>query len=245
MNAWDLSGNSGTNPLVNYVGTSDNTVLRFRTNNIAAGLLDHTASNAFYGTNAGISSGGSGNTFLGALAGNANSIGGGNTFVGAGTGGSNINGTENTALGFSANVSNALQNATAIGNRAFATQNNSIVLGSINGVNGAFASTNVGIGTTAPAQRLHVVGNIRMEDGTQAVGRVLTSDANGVASWQAPAGSGWGLLGNAGTNPATNFVGTTDAQALRFRVNSIRRAHLHHPTRMELRPERWRSEHGG
>jgi hypothetical protein len=29
-------------------------------------------------------------------------------------------------------------------------------------------------------------------------------------------GSGWSLTGNAGTNPATNFIGTTDAQPLRF-----------------------------
>ncbi len=222
VNAWDLTGNTGTNPSVNFVGTSDNTVLRFRTNSIPAGLLDHTASNAFYGTNAGISSGGSGNTFLGALAGNANSTGGGNTFVGTATAQSNSTGTENTALGFSANVSNALQNATAIGNRAFATQSNSVVLGSINGVNGSTASTNVGIGTTAPAQRLHVVGNIRMEDGNQAAGRVLVSNANGTATWTDPlavaTGLAWTLTGNVGTNPATNFLGTTDAQPLRLRT---------------------------
>jgi hypothetical protein len=33
--------------------------------------------------------------------------------------------------------------------------------------------------------------------------------------------TGWLLTGNAGTNPATNFMGTTDAQALRFRVNNL------------------------
>lgn len=46
------------------------------------------------------------------------------------------------------------------------------------------ATGNVGIGTAAPANRLHVVGTVRIVDGTQANGRVLTSDANGVASWQ-------------------------------------------------------------
>jgi hypothetical protein len=44
----------------------------------------------------------------------------------------------------------------------------------------------VGIGTTAPTTTLHVSGNLRVEDGTQAAGKVLTSDANGVASWQTP-----------------------------------------------------------
>jgi hypothetical protein len=35
-------------------------------------------------------------------------------------------------------------------------------------------------------------------------------------------GAGWGLTGNAGTNPAVNFIGTTDSQALELRVNAAR-----------------------
>jgi hypothetical protein len=34
---------------------------------------------------------------------------------------------------------------------------------------------------------------------------------------------GWGLTGNAGTNPLTNFLGTTDAQALVFKTNNAER----------------------
>ncbi len=37
-------------------------------------------------------------------------------------------------------------------------------------------------------------------------------------------GSGWGLTGNAGTNSATNFLGTTDNQNLSIRVNNISKA---------------------
>ena len=33
--------------------------------------------------------------------------------------------------------------------------------------------------------------------------------------------SSWRLAGNAGTTPATQFIGTTDAQALKFRVNNV------------------------
>ncbi|MDZ7898439.1 MAG: hypothetical protein U5N85_10505 [Arcicella sp.] len=33
--------------------------------------------------------------------------------------------------------------------------------------------------------------------------------------------AGWGLTGNAGTNPATQFIGTTDAQPLAFRTNNV------------------------
>src|SRR3546814_905918 len=32
--------------------------------------------------------------------------------------------------------------------------------------------------------------------------------------------AGWALTGNAGTNPATDFIGTTDDQPLRFKVNN-------------------------
>jgi hypothetical protein len=32
--------------------------------------------------------------------------------------------------------------------------------------------------------------------------------------------SGWGLTGNSGTNPTTNFIGTTDAQPLFFKANN-------------------------
>lgn len=47
---------------------------------------------------------------------------------------------------------------------------------------------NVGIGTISPTRKLHIEsptsGAIRIVDGTQADGRVLTSDANGVGTWQ-------------------------------------------------------------
>jgi Chaperone of endosialidase len=49
-----------------------------------------------------------------------------------------------------------LNNVTAIGANAQVTASNSMVLGSINGVNGATASTNIGIGTTAPTYLLHI-----------------------------------------------------------------------------------------
>lgn len=42
----------------------------------------------------------------------------------------------------------------------------------------------IGIGTNSPTARLHVNGDVKITDGTQGDGKVLTSDANGLASWQ-------------------------------------------------------------
>lgn len=44
---------------------------------------------------------------------------------------------------------------------------------------------NVGIGTgaTLPAAKLDVIGQVKITDGTQGLNKVLTSDANGLASW--------------------------------------------------------------
>ena len=78
----------------------------------------------------------------------------------------------------------------------------------------------VGIGTISPAATLHVNGTMRLVEGNQAAGKVLTSDASGNATWQTPSSGGWGFTGNIGTTAGTNFIGTTDAQDLVFKTNS-------------------------
>ncbi len=47
-------------------------------------------------------------------------------------------------------------------------------------------SGNVGIGTTSPTQLLDVNGQIRIRGGSPGAGKILQSDANGVASWETP-----------------------------------------------------------
>ena len=113
----------------------------------------------------GVGGGGSGlsafgiNTFVGNGAGGAND-GNANTFIGAFSGTGNGSGNFNTLVGMQSNVgSDSLQNAVAIGANSMVSQSNSLVLGSINGVNGASSDTNVGIGTSAPISRLHLNSN--------------------------------------------------------------------------------------
>jgi hypothetical protein len=117
--------------------------------------------NSFFGFFAGnLNTTGTANNFFGANAGSATTTGFSNTFIGNGAGNANTTGNSNTLLGNGANVASGnLFNASAVGATAFVSQPNSLILGSINGVNGATADTNVGIGTTAPTARLHVVGD--------------------------------------------------------------------------------------
>jgi hypothetical protein len=90
----------------------------------------------------------------------------------------------NGGISLGKQASSAGQNATAIGFEAKATQSNSIILGS-----SANSENKIGIGTNIPTERLHIDGSVRIVDGTQAAGRVLTSDANGRATWTNPQSS--------------------------------------------------------
>ncbi len=57
-------------------------------------------------------------------------------------------------------------------------------------------------------------------------GSALTNNGFGTLSWTTVSGSGWKLLGNSGTDPSTNFVGTIDAQDFVIKANSIERARV-------------------
>src|SRR3989440_2417327 len=132
-----------------------------------AGISNATGfDNSFFGTYAGTLNKASDNTFFGSQAGFLNEGGTNNAFFGRKAGMTNVGGGNNTIIGANADVgTNNLTNATTIGANASVTQSNSLVLGSINGINGATADTKVGIGTTAPTSKLTVAGLIETTTG--------------------------------------------------------------------------------
>ncbi len=139
---------------------------------VQAGINNTTGSSNFImGTNAGSSNTtGSANFFLGDNAGGNNTSGGFNVYLGANAGnGTGVNGDNNVAIGFESGrgnnggvtntfvgfradaTANGLTNASALGTNAKVSQSNSLVLGD---------GANVGIGSSAPANKLHIVGGL-------------------------------------------------------------------------------------
>ncbi len=173
-------------------------------NNLFVGLsagisISSGIANTFVGAGTGFkNSTGGNNSFFGKFAG-SNSNGSGNSFFGDSAGNLNTTGNNNTIMGSNADVgSNSLTNATAIGANALVTQSNSLILGSINGVNGAPAYTNVGIGTTAPSA-------------TFTVSTTATNSGENTATFRAP---------NIGTNQSHIHFGTTGDWFIRSAANT-------------------------
>jgi len=146
-----------------------------------AGMSNTTGvNNAFFGNSAGMgNTTGLSNVFIGYSAGARHTTGNGNVFIGQFSDFTTVNptGNSNTLLGTSTKINSGLSNATAIGTHAMVTQSDSLVLGSIQGVNAASSNTKVGIGTTAPSYRLHVEepGNLGLRVGTSTAGGRVAS----------------------------------------------------------------------
>lgn len=159
----------GTTTVLSVLGTGNlfvgkdagkiNTGIHNTFNGDLAGFNNTTGRyNSFFGASAGYDNlEGEHNSFFGRAAGLFNTAGHYNSFFGRSAGYSNMTGTLNTALGYFSNVSTgALTNATAIGANARVDCSNCMVLGSVNGINGATSGVKVGIGVASPLARFHV-----------------------------------------------------------------------------------------
>src|ERR1017187_1077029 len=198
-----LQGNTtgGQNTANGYQALSSNTIGAYNTGMGYRSLYNNT-SGAF-------------NSALGDSALFNNFTGGFNTAHGYAALASNTTGSNNTALGDSADVAiGNLTNATAIGYNAKVAASNTIQLGNT-------TIDSVMAGTLSGNTKL-VVPRLKITGGTLAANSVLTSDGSGNATWQPSSLSGWSLFGNAGTNPANNFIGTTDNQPFNIRINNLK-----------------------
>lgn len=102
--------------------------------------------------------------------------------------------------------------------------NGAVRIGKPNATNGSLLFSNasntntvtINSGVTSSSYTLTLPSN-------QAIGSsVLTNNGSGILSWAAPnsVSAAWTTNGNGGTNSATNFIGTTDNQALVVKVNN-------------------------
>jgi len=87
---------------------------------------------------------------------------------------------------------------------------------------GGKAQQNVGIGTANPSAKLHVNGTLKVTDGSQGVGKVLTSDVNGLATWKTPEKLFFKIVGfedNSITVPAHDTIILKDWKSVKVNVN--------------------------
>lgn len=80
----------------------------------------------------------------------------------------------------------------------------------VSGQNIYYNGGNVGVGVPNPADRLEVSGTVKATN--------FVGDGSGLTG----VGGFWSTSGNAGTISGTNFIGTTDNQALEIKVNNVR-----------------------
>jgi hypothetical protein len=105
--AWKLTGNAGTNPSVNFIGTTDNQNLVFKRGNKWAGVIDSTLSNTSLGVYALASNtSGTNNAAFGFRALQIDTSGGSNAAFGYRALSNNTSGSNNAGFGYQALVNN-------------------------------------------------------------------------------------------------------------------------------------------
>ncbi len=94
-------------------------------------------------------------------------------------------------------IANATDRLLVVGNAIDANNNDNVDPAERSDALVILKNGNTGIGISNPTERVHIQGNLRLENGTQAAGRVLTSDATGLATWSIPAVGSGGTLDQA------------------------------------------------
>ena len=156
---WSITGNAGTNPITNALGTLDAKALKFIQNGLYIGLIDGFNLNYFIGRAAGISTIGTSNIAFGDSALSSNTSGTANTAIGTEVLKKNIIGGFNVGMGY-----RSLKNNTNTGN---------VAAGPSSLEDNTTGSFNTAIGTDAHRHNISGIGNLAL--GNQA----LLSDKTG------------------------------------------------------------------
>lgn len=208
-------------------------------NNISSGFNNVAIGT---GTMGSITSGGQ-NTALGSNSLFMNQSASGNTAIGYATMNANTSGQYNTALGYASLMNNDSGNYNvAIGNNAIkgnSSGHNNVALGTNAGFNNSTGSLNVFLGYNAGynetgssklyidnssvanpliygdfnTNQITVNGGLSVKDGTQGVGKVFTSDANGQGSWQNTTSSHTVFLSPASVQPMSDATSISKSWA--------------------------------
>ena len=246
---WGLTGNAGTNPATNFIGTTDAQPLLFKTGvggvermridatgNLGIGtgtpssklevVGDVSATGALLNSNT--------NDAFGSFTVFRKSRAGGAVNANDELGYTEFQGHDGTAFRRAALIYGVADGAPSAGSVPGRLTFHTTPAGGTYLERMRITSTgDVGIGTTAPTERLDISGNLRFSGALMpnnlpgTAGQVLTSAGPGNAPTWSNAASGWGLGGNTGTVDGapltgTNYIGTRDNVALNFMVNSQR-----------------------
>lgn len=190
---WNITGNAGIAAGTNYLGTSDPNDLVIRTNALERGrVLGATGEWRFGGTT------------------NYASIDANGRLRFAGTGVYQVGGNK-YAFQYSGNPNYGL---------FFNTTNDRYEFRDGSAAPVFYVTASTGAGTFLSSLKVGAY-TLPATDGT--ANQVLKTNGAGVLTWSNDNNSanGWNLTGNSGTSAGTNFIGTTDLQALVFKTNNL------------------------
>lgn len=234
LNYWTLTGNSGTTASSNFIGTTDAIDFVTKTNNTERirilGAASGSSKAGWIGM--GISVPRSSLDVTGNFT-NKNVVTIQNT---SSSGYSSVdmidnNGTLKGTFGYGNSGTGSFFSTRDY----FSTYGSDFVMNNNNGNFNLFMGGSngyIGINTSSPSERLHVVGNFYLNGafmpgglaGTS--GYVLTSAGTGASpTWTNSSSLAWSLIGNTGTT-TSNFLGTTDAKSLVFKTNNAEQMRL-------------------
>ncbi len=242
---WKEGGNVGTNPATDFIGTTDNTALRFRTNNTErleitnSGLLRafspgsastpflswgiDTDTGIFRGTNDQLDFSAGGLEFLSLketandeLVVNGTGVDLNARFATSGDANAFFIDGANNNVGFGTNTPNTSSQL------ELANTNKGILINRV-----ALTATNSASPITSPATGLLVYNTANASTGsTEVLPGFYYWDGSKWVAMGGTNGRDWSLEGNAGTNPSNEFLGTTDATDLVLRTTDTERMRI-------------------